>query len=300
MRYRISPVSTSIIIFKEVDPLTDNEQDAALASRVCVVTGGGRGIGQAIAQELANHGASVAVVARTQEQLDETVASIESEGGNARSWSADITVDEQVRTVMEEIERELGPINLLVNNAGRASATGPLWLVDPNEWWRDVEINLKGAFLCTHAVLPSMIERGKGRIVNLGSNVAVRPTPNAISYSCSKAALLRFTDSLAESVSPLGLHVFAVSPGWVWTEMTEQAVKAMETNIPDFEGIPEEFVRSPERIAELVARLATGGADALSGRYIHVDDDLDAMLKNVGQIRNAELYSLKVEYFNAE
>ncbi|MEN8242419.1 MAG: SDR family oxidoreductase, partial [Chloroflexota bacterium] len=190
----------------EKQKLTNQKE---LGSQVAVVTGGGRGIGRVISQKLAAAGASVAVLSRTQSQLDETVSLIKSAGGTVSAWSADVADENQIKAVIEEVESTLGPITLLVNNAGSGTASGPIWEGDSDDWWRDVEINLRGPYLCTRTVLPGMISRRNGRIVNIGSNVAIRPTPYATAYSCSKAALLRFTDSVAESVSAMGIQVFA-------------------------------------------------------------------------------------------
>jgi len=272
---------------------TNKQEDPR--SQVAVVTGGGRGIGRVIAQQLAAAGAAVAIVARTSEQLEQTASLIETAGGSVSAWAADVTDGKRINEVMAAVEESLGPITLLVNNAGRSSSSGPVWEGDPDEWWRDVEINLRGPFLCTRAVLPRMISRRKGRIVNIASNAGIRPTPYATAYSCSKAALLRFTDSVAESVKALSVQVFAISPGWVWTAMTERTVRVMKEKMPDFEGIPESQVSPPELAANLVVRLASGEADNLTGRYIHVTDDLDELILTAAEIQEQDLYALRLK-----
>ena len=160
---------------------------------------------------------------------------------------------------------------------------------------RDVEINLRGPYLCARAVLPGMISRRKGRIVNVGSNVGIRPAPYATAYSCSKAALLRFTDSVAESVKAMDIQVFAISPGWVWTTMTEHIVKVMEELMPDFKGIPDSQAFPPELAANLIVRLALGEADNLTGRYIHVTDNLDELILAAEKIQEQDLYALRLQ-----
>lgn len=270
-----------------------------LNSHVAVVTGGGRGIGRAIAQALAEAGAKVAVLARTGSELEETVELIESSGGVARAWRADVTDAARIREVVKEVEGSLGPITILVNNAGRGMAGGPIWETDQEEWWRDVEVNLKGPFLCSSLVLPGMITRRQGTIINISSYVGVRATPDATAYACSKAALLRLTDSVAMSVKEYGVTVFAVSPGWVWTRMTERVVEQLKANDPTFEGIPESQVHSAEEGARLVVRLCTGEADLLTGRFIHVVDDLDAMLADAEKIIADDLYALRLNKIEA-
>jgi len=272
---------------------TNRQKD--LRSQVAFVTGGGRGIGRVIARQLAAAGAAVAVVARTPEQLEQTASLIESAGGSASAWTADVTDERRINQVVVQIEQSLGPIDLLVNNAGRSKSSGPIWESEPDEWWRDVEINLRGPYLCTRAVLPGMLSRRKGRIVNIASNVGIRPTPYATAYSCSKAALLRLTDSVAESVKAMDVQVFAISPGWVWTAMTEHAVQMMKEAMPDFEGIPDSQVSSPELAANLVLRLASGEADNLTGRYIHVTDNLDELILTAERIQEQDLYALRLQ-----
>jgi len=266
-----------------------------LHSQVAVVTGGGRGIGRVMVQKLAEAGAAVAIVARTSEQLEETASLIESAGGSVKAWIADVTDEKRITEFVVEVEQSLGPISLLVNNAGRAKASGPIWESDPDEWWRDMEINLRGPYLCTRAVLPGMISRRNGTIINIASNVGVWPTPYATAYSCSKAALLRFTDSVAESVKPMDVQVFAISPGWVWTAMPAAAGKEMKKADPKFEGIPDSDVSPPELAANLVVRLASGEADQLTGRYIHVTDNLDEMISMSAKIQKDDLYALRLQ-----
>ena len=275
---------------------SSTESERTLQSQVAFVTGGGRGVGRAIALALGRAGALVAVVARTERELAETVALVESEGGQARAWSADVTDEARIESVVAEVEDELGPITLLVNNAGRAASSGPLWELDSEAWWRDVEINVRGPMICSRAVLRRMVPRTRGRIVNVASAAATRPTPYGTAYGCSKAALLQFTDSLAELVADRGLQVFAISPGWVWTDMTERTVEVFEEHNPEFDGIPEDQVHAPEEGAELVVRLATGEADGLSGRFIHVDHDMDALLAEQEKIRREDLHALRMSF----
>ena len=168
---------------------------------------------------------------------------------------------------------DLGPVDLLVNNAGTMDAIGPAWQVDPDDWRRDIETSLFGAFNCSRAVLPGMVERRTGRIVNVSSGVATRAYPHASAYAAAKAALRSFTQSLAAETAEHGIAVFAISPGFVWTEMTERL-----RDSPWFPGFGSPSPNEPERAAELVLRLASGDLDALSGRFIHVRDDIDQLL----------------------
>src|SRR6266849_9074214 len=192
---------------------------ADLAGQVALVTGGGRGIGKAIAERLAAAGARVALTARSGDELDSTVRAIEEVGGRARGLPADITDRVAVEAVVSEAERSDAPISLLVNNAGVLGPIGVVWEVDADEWWHCLEVNLRGAFLCTRAVLPGMVARRQGRIVNIASIGAVLPIPDGTAYGSSKTALVRFTESVALEVEASGIGVFAIDPGNVPTGM---------------------------------------------------------------------------------
>ena len=217
---------------------------------IAVVTGGSRGIGKSIADALRESGAQVTTLSR-------------SEGVDVNNASA-----------VERALAAVGAVDLLVNNAGSFDAIGPAWQVDADNWLRDVETSLLGAFNCSRAVLPGMIERGGGRIVNVSSGAAERAYPYGSGYAAGKAALISLTRSLAAETSEHGIAVFAIAPGFVWTEMTERLRDAAQP-APDVSGADP---LAPELAARLVLRLASGEADKLSGEFIHVRDDLDRLL----------------------
>lgn len=275
---------------------TAGGQSSGLTGQVALVTGGGRGIGRAIARALAAAGAAVAVVARSQAQVVETAALICHSGGCALGVAGDITDRDAVDRLVRQVERELGPVDVLVNNAGAGSAIGPLWEVAPEDWWRDVEVILRGAFLCARAVLPGMIQRRRGRIVNVSSKVALGPQAYATGYATSRAAILRLTDSLAAETAEHGISVFAISPGLVRTAMTEYVLESTAGRkwLPEASAIPTEHWVSAEQAAELVRFLASGQGDGLSGRFIHVGDDYVAMAGRAGEIRSRDLYTLRL------
>jgi NAD(P)-dependent dehydrogenase (short-subunit alcohol dehydrogenase family) len=282
--------------------MTEPERtDRRLAGTTALVTGGGRGLGRAIAQALGSAGAAVAIAARSPDELAASLTDLRAAGTTSVALQVDVTDRAAVEAIVEQTERELGPIDLLVNNAGTCNAIAPVWEVDPDVWWREVEIHLRGSFLCARAVLPGMIARGRGRIINMASGVGLLPFPFTSAYSCGKAALMRLTDSLAVSTRALGVHVFAISPGNVRTAMMDHLENSEAGR--RWLGGPErraglEF-QAPERVAQLCVRLASGQADSLSGRYIHVTYDLDGMLGRVAEIEQGDLYTLRLRVLPA-
>jgi 3-oxoacyl-[acyl-carrier protein] reductase len=229
---------------------------------LALVTGAGRGIGEAIAAGLAQAGWRVAIASRDEQALARVA---EATGAVA------VPLDVTDAAAVEAAVAGLGPVDLLVNNAGTGGTGGPTWEKAPTDWWRVFEVNVLGAFLCARGVLPGMCERRTGRIVNVASNAAffpVAPDWDAridSAYQASKAALIRVTEALAAEARPFGVQVFAISPGMVKTTMTEEVF----ADIWDADGV----WTPPERTAELVAFIGSGALDELSGRYIHAAND---------------------------
>lgn len=266
-----------------------------LTGQVALVTGGGRGIGRAIAMALAGAGARVAVLARSADELAETVRQIASAGGRAQAVIADVTDRASVLHAVADTERAFGPIDLLVNNAAIFGPLGPLWESDPADWWQAMNVNVRGPLLCTHTVLPSMIARRRGRIVNIASGPA--PFPYFSSYATTKTALIRMTECVALETKPHGVSVFSVGPGSVRTAMSEHSLNSAEGRkwIPWYRRIFDEGLDlPPERPAQLVVTLASGKADALSGLYLTPHDDLDALIANLARVEAEHLHTLRV------
>ena len=272
--------------------------DFDFSNEVSLVTGAGRGIGLAISNELSNLGSTVALMARSPEELHVASKTIKAKGGKAESFVCDVSDLESVKHNIKEIENKLGPIKYLVNNAGVTGATGRDWEVDPVRWWRTMEVNLKGAFNCSHIVLKGMIGRRQGRIVNVSSSSAELIIPFMSSYGVSKAALTHLTTSSAEAAREFGVSIFSYCPGLVRTKMTDYMEKTNDLPIIARQGMIDAFDSgknvNPLFSAEGVAYLLSGKADVLSGRHLDVREDLDSLVKKSKVIIDKDLLRLRI------
>jgi NAD(P)-dependent dehydrogenase (short-subunit alcohol dehydrogenase family) len=246
---------------------------------------------------LARAGARVGVVARSEEQLAETVRGVREGGGEALAVVADVSDAASVERMAREVRRALGPVDLLVNNAGTVGPLGPIWEADAGDWWHAIEVNLRGPYLCSRAFLPGMIERCRGRIINLSTGAATMAVAHMGAYVVAKTALTRFTENLAAELVNSGVSVFAISPGPVRTAMTEHVLEseAGKKWLPWFRKLFDRGLDMPaEKAAQLVVQLAAGTADALSGRFIDVSDDLAKLLGRLEEVKRDNLYTLRV------
>ena len=269
-----------------------------LTDQVVIVTGGGRGIGHGIALTLAEAGAKVAVTARSTNQLVDTVAVIKKAGGRGMAVTADVTSQHAVEQLVHQVEKELGPVDLLVNNAGVSGPMGPLWEVEPDAWWRTIEVNLRGSYLCTRTVLPGMVNRGHGRVISVASIAGQWPWPNVAAYATSKCALIRFTENLAVEAKAHGVSAFSIGPGFVRTAMIEDQAGSPEDekwlgglfrNV-----LAEDRVIPLEHVVDLVILLASGQADSLSGCFFKVENDVREMVQRAEEIQQGDLYTLRI------
>jgi NAD(P)-dependent dehydrogenase (short-subunit alcohol dehydrogenase family) len=275
----------------------DRDEGINIARQVAIVTGGGRGIGKAIAVGVARAGTSVAVVGRSADQLAATVTEITQIGSSAIAVTTDVSDPVAVERMVQEVERSLGPVDLLVNNAGLAGPIGPSWETDPDEWWRCLEVNLRGPMLCSRFVLPGMIARGGGRIVNVASGAGTFALPYLGAYVTSKTALIRLTEIIALETGQHGVKVFAIEPGTVRTAMAEDASES-EQGKRWLPWLGETFKRGedvpPVQAADLVVLLASGRADALSGRFFTIDDDVLGLVERARGKGLADLQTLRL------
>jgi NAD(P)-dependent dehydrogenase (short-subunit alcohol dehydrogenase family) len=240
-----------------------------------LVTGGGRGIGADIARVLARDGWEVVVCARSGAQVEAVAAEIGAE------W---MQVDVSDRASVQRMVAAAGEVDLLVANAGISEGHAPRasWDIDVDEWWQVYEVNVLGVHLCSRAVIPSMLERGRGRIVITGSGAAYLPGGQSTAYAPSKAATCRYGEMLANELAGR-IPVFFFSPGLVRTELTVG-------------GVPDDAPWTPPELApELVRKFSTGGYDALAGRYVHAEhDDVDELLERINEVRERDLNAIRL------
>jgi 3-oxoacyl-[acyl-carrier protein] reductase len=248
-----------------------------LEGQVALVTGGGRGIGAGIARDLAAGGARVAVAARTHDQVDEVAREIDG-----LALELDVTDQAAVEHAVARAEDELGPLTLLVANAGIGNQDGATWEVAADDWWRVLEVNVLGVHLCCRTVIPGMLERGAGRIVITASGAAYLPGSSNTAYPASKAAVARYGETLNNELDGR-IPVFFFSPGLVQTEMTSE--------------FPDDAPWTPPELApRLVRVLASGRADALAGRYLHAEhDDVEDLIRRADEVRERDLNSIRLQ-----
>ena len=249
-----------------------------LKGQVAVVTGGGRGLGRAVAEELAARGASVVVASRNAPELDEVVKTIRKAGGHALAQTADVADERQVEELVLATERWVGPASILVNNAGIIEPLAPLARSDPALWLRNISINIGGTYMPTRAVLPGMIERGSGRIINVSSTAATRPGRGWTAYSAAKAGVVQMTRSLALEIEGTGVTAVAYNPGPIDTVMQERLRRMVSEDLAradEFQQMEREGrLRDPKRAARDIAYLVLPGTQRNGQALEWSDEDL--------------------------
>ena len=270
-----------------------------LKGRTAIVTGSGTGVGRAIAVEFAREGAAVVCCARRENLLRETVDLIEKEGGEGLAVPTDITQQAQVEAMVGATLERFGRIDVLYNNAGSFRTIGAVWEVDPDDWWHDATVNLLGTMLCCRAVLPHMIARGEGVIVNMSGGGASAPLHGGSGYGCSKAGVVRLTDTLAAELEHEGFSniiVLGTGPGLVQTEMTQLQADTPEGRkwIPSTaEYIEAGKLGAPEDCARDSVKLIRIACPELSGRVLGTGMDFDDIAARAAEIKEKDLYVMR-------
>ena len=241
-----------------------------LAGRVVVVTGGGRGIGRALAVSCAGQGARVAVVARTLTQLEETVRSVKREGGEAIAVTADITDPSELTAMVDTVTSAFGRLDVLVNNAG-IMRFGKLEDMTREDIAEVMNVNVVGTFMTTKAVIPTMRRQDGGKIINIASTFGLKPARGHAAYCASKAAVIHFTRVAALELARDGIQVNAIAPGYVETDMTAEALEDESIRERINRRIPAQRVAQPGELGPLVTFLASAESDYMTGETVAFD-----------------------------
>jgi len=268
-----------------------------LAGKVAIITGGGRGIGKNIGLAYAREGAGVVIAARTLDEIETTAREIQHCGGASLAVQTDVSDYTSVENLISEALRNFSQIDILVNNAGVQGPIGSVGEVDREEWVNTLMVNLVGTFYCCRAVLPSMKRNRRGKIINLSGGGSVSPRPNFSAYSASKAAVVRFTETLAGELIPWSIQVNTMAPGSTPTRITERIVaggaRAGSKEAQDAEEILRGGGVDPERQAALAVFLASDESDGLSGRMLHTNDDWPSLIGRIAEVMATDLYTVR-------
>jgi NAD(P)-dependent dehydrogenase (short-subunit alcohol dehydrogenase family) len=244
-----------------------------LKDRVAIITGAGRGIGQAIAIAFAREGARLFLAARTRRELEETAAACHEAGGMAEAVVTDVSEYSQVQHLVSTALEEASQVDILVNAAGVYGPIGPTAEIDISAWTRAVEVNLFGPLYLCRALAPRFIQRQQGKIILLGGGGATAPLPNFSSYAASKAAVARLADTLAEEFKPFNVQVNVIAPGLVDTRLQDEVLAAGSRAGVLLEKIKQARETgagavSPEVAANLAVFLASPASGKLTGKLI--------------------------------
>ncbi len=221
-----------------------------LKDKVALITGGARGIGKAVALAYAREGARLAICARTESELNETVQEIQKLTANAKGWSCDVSIEDSVNDFVGDVVKGFGRIDVLVNNAGVMTRPVPITQLEVKKWDYTIAVNLRGPFLVTKSVLPVMIKQESGSIINVSSMVGRGAFANFIAYATSKWGLEGFTQTLAAETRSSNIRVNSVEPGYVATKLT------------GYNG------SQPESVTDLFVYLASDQANGISGKML--------------------------------
>jgi NAD(P)-dependent dehydrogenase (short-subunit alcohol dehydrogenase family) len=269
-----------------------------LKDRIAIITGGSGGIGRAIAAAFAREGASLVLVSRTAVELEKIQRELARNKLGVEIYPADVSREEHVKGLLDFTLGKFGTVDILVNCAGVQGPIGPITDIDEKEWFEAVKINLYGTFLCVRAVLPVMMRKNSGKILNFSGGGAVSPRPRFSAYGTSKAGVVRLTETLAGELKDYNIGVHAIAPGAVNTKMLELVLAAGEAagreEMAKAKKQKQEGGVPPPKVAELAVFLASEKSDGLSGRLISLPwDNWTAIPQHVPDIMSSDVFAMR-------
>lgn len=269
----------------------------SMRDKVSIITGSGRGIGKAIAKKFADKGTIVVLTARSKNEIDETLKEIKKNGGQGIAIPTDLSKYSNVIRLVTKVLENYSKIDILVNNAGVIKPIKPIHQVDVKEWENNLRINLFGTFYCINTILPHMISKNYGKIINLSGGGAFNSMPNFSAYGASKAAIVRLTETVAAEVKKYNISVNAIAPGPIKTKITYDIVESGDVagiEQPIAKEVLENGGMDIEKVTELALFLASDESNGLSGKTISARwDDLNYIRKNITTIQNSDKYTMK-------
>lgn len=270
-----------------------------LKDKVAIITGGGGGIGSVIAKYCLDEGAYVVIADISDLELKTTLTNLKKHGNDrVISVKTDVSNIEDVKNLIEFVERNCGTVDILVNAAAIQSPIGCLTDINESDWIKTININLVGTMLCCKYVLPIMISKNRGKIINFSGGGATFPYPSFSAYASSKAAIVRFTETIAEEVKDFGIDINSIAPGAVHTKMLEEIIQAGDKinkdELKKVIQIKKEGGNPPDLAASLVIFLASNESDGITGKLISaVWDDWNNFGRNPLEITKSSLFTLR-------
>ncbi len=240
----------------------------SLNGKVAIVTGASRGIGRAIAEVFAREGARVVICGRKQETLNQVAGEI---GPSVKPIACHVGRADQIENLVAKTAREIGPVDVLVNNAATNISFGPSLEIEESQFDKMIEINLKSAFRLINAIAPGMCDRGSGSIINIASIAGLRPQRHSLLYSMTKAALIMMTQSYALELGPRGVRVNAIAPGLIQTALSEHYWKDEAQRDKVMANQPIQRLGQPSDVAEIALLLASEKGSYITGQTLTVD-----------------------------
>ena len=245
----------------------------SLKDKVAIITGAGRGLGRSVALAFGRQGAKIVLAARSKEEIDHVAEQLRSLRKDAIAIPTDVADEGQVNQLVKKTLELYGTVDILVNNAGARGSIGPIHHTSLSDWEQALKVNLTSAFLCSKAVLPTMMSKKGGKIINVATTMT--PRPNLTPYMVAKAGLIQFAKQLSRELKDYNIQVNVIHPGVIDTRMQEElrkaGTKAIGTDM--FERLKEEgILQSPDEPAKLILFLASTAADGINGEYLSFDD----------------------------